>query len=290
MFLWKFENIRKETSGYFYDHSPNNGRRNEAETIPVRFEIEHTWQVFDLLQWYWGDFNACPDCRTMKEKAKQWEESYGAELTRFSHDTLTFQCPSLSAGQAEEIIAQAAGLHAEIIDCSRRAVGNETLIDERDERWNGRPGRWWSCSRHIKGLCCRIRNGQADFHRCPRPRRALDSQAILGAVIQREPAMDIGEADVPAIASGILPQLQGRPDLPERLPVHAPAIIRNADRERVAVHPGRDADRQCRFLGSVAVPDTVFYDGLQGQRRDRHALQLRVDGDVQADLAAELVA
>lgn len=53
----------------------------------------------------------------MKEKAKQWEESYGAELTRFSHDTLTFQCPSLSAGQAEEIIAQAAGLHAEIIDC-----------------------------------------------------------------------------------------------------------------------------------------------------------------------------
>lgn len=71
MFLWKFENIRKEASGYFYDHSPNNGRRNEAETIPVRFEIEHTWQVFDLLRWYWGDFNACPDCRTMKEKAKQ---------------------------------------------------------------------------------------------------------------------------------------------------------------------------------------------------------------------------
>lgn len=117
MFLWILENVRKGLSGYFYDHSPDNGRRNEAKTIPVRFEIEHTYQAFDFLEWYWGDFNACPDCQTMKEKAKQWQESYGAELTRISHDTLTFQCPSLSAEQAGEIIAQAAGLHAEIVDC-----------------------------------------------------------------------------------------------------------------------------------------------------------------------------
>lgn len=35
MFLWILENVRKGLSGYFYDHSPDNGRRNEAKTIQI---------------------------------------------------------------------------------------------------------------------------------------------------------------------------------------------------------------------------------------------------------------
>lgn len=118
MCLWKSENVRKDLEGYFYDDSPNKFlRRNGEESILVRFEIEHTYQAFDFLDEYWGDFNACPDCRTMKEKAREWHDRYGAELVRISHDSLTFQCRKLSVEEAEEIIAEASGLHAEIIDC-----------------------------------------------------------------------------------------------------------------------------------------------------------------------------
>lgn len=118
MLQWKRENVRRSLSGYCCDAAPNKSfQKNEYESIPVRFEVEHTYQAFDLLDQYWGSFNACPDCRTMKDAAKEWHERYGAELTRIAHNSLTFQCGSLSEKEAEEIIAQASRLHGEIIDC-----------------------------------------------------------------------------------------------------------------------------------------------------------------------------
>jgi hypothetical protein len=93
--------------GYYYDDSPGKFHRRNEENILVRFGIEHAYQVFNFLESYWGDFNACPNCRTMKEKAREWHDRYGAELIRISHDTLTFQCRGLSTEEAEEIIEEA---------------------------------------------------------------------------------------------------------------------------------------------------------------------------------------
>lgn len=122
---WKLDNIKKDLFGYCYDDSKGkSGRMNGVECISVRFKIEHTYQVFDLLDWYWGNYNECPDCNTMKKKAKEWQEKYGAELVRISHDSLTFKCHRLSVEEAEEIIVEAAKLYAEIIDCK-----TEKLVD-----------------------------------------------------------------------------------------------------------------------------------------------------------------
>ena len=72
-------------------------------------------------------------------------------------------------------------------------------------------------------LLRRLRNRQPDFHRGPCSRRTLNPQTVLGTVIQREPPVDIGQTDVPAVASGILSQFQGKLNLQKRLPIHAAA-------------------------------------------------------------------
>ncbi|MGN0485067.1 MAG: DUF4253 domain-containing protein [Lachnospiraceae bacterium] len=136
MYQWKQERTTKKSSEYFYDEEKCRSGKREEEIIPVNFEIEHTYQVFDCFDWYWGNFNKCPDCRTMKSKAKEWYEKYEAELVQISHDTLTFQCRKLSETEAKEILAEASELHAEIIDCK-----TEDLVSYMTKY--GRFTLWW---------------------------------------------------------------------------------------------------------------------------------------------------
>lgn len=115
LFLWKNEHVKLKNFEYYYQESSNPFQR--GETMSVNFPIEHTYEIFDLLNGSWGDFNECPDCQTMKKKAKEWYEKFGAELLHISYDTLMFQCRKLSEKEVLEIIADAEQLCAEIVDC-----------------------------------------------------------------------------------------------------------------------------------------------------------------------------
>lgn len=92
-------------------------------------------QAFDLLDQYWGGFNACPDCRAMKATAKEWQVRYGVELTRISHNALTFRCGRLSEKEAEEIIGQVSRLHGEIIDCRSEKLVSYMIKERKFTLW-----------------------------------------------------------------------------------------------------------------------------------------------------------
>ena len=115
---WKGKHIQRNCDGSGWQYV---AQEKEPDCIPVSFDIEQTYEIFSLLNDYWGDFNACPDCITMEQVAKKWEQNYGMELVGLSHDTLTFQSNrQLSEKEAARIIEEAAGLQAEIINCRKQ--------------------------------------------------------------------------------------------------------------------------------------------------------------------------
>ena len=86
---------------YVCDEMPS--QKNTADEITVKFPDGHTYEIFNMLGQWWGDWNSCPDCVTMGHKAREWQEKYGAELNVISHDTLIFHCQCLSESEAESL-------------------------------------------------------------------------------------------------------------------------------------------------------------------------------------------
>lgn len=115
MYQWKLENVIKNLYGYAYNDTLSRASRPE-ESILVRFDVEHTYEVLDKFAWYWGSWNSCPSWETMRDISKKWHEKYEAELILIAHDALKFQCRRLTEEEAAEIIAEANSLTAEVIN------------------------------------------------------------------------------------------------------------------------------------------------------------------------------
>lgn len=115
MWQWKLENVVKDLYGYTYNDTLARALRPD-ESILVRFDVEHTYEVLDKFAWYWGSWNSCPSWETMRDISKKWHEKYGAELIMIAHDALKFQCRRLTEEEASEIIAEANSLTAEVIN------------------------------------------------------------------------------------------------------------------------------------------------------------------------------
>lgn len=120
---WKQENIAKDIYGYIFNDTLARALRHD-ESILVRFDVEHTYQVLDKLAWYWGSWNSCPSWETMRDISKKWHEKYDAELIMIAHDALGFQCRILTEEEAAEIIAEANSLTAEVINCNNELNKN----------------------------------------------------------------------------------------------------------------------------------------------------------------------
>lgn len=131
---WKGKHIQRNCDGSGWQYV---AQKKEPDCIPVSFDVAQTYEIFSFLEEYWGDFNSCPDSKTMGVVAKRWEQIYGLKLVGLSHDTLTFQSNrQLSEKEAARIIEEAAGLQAEIINC-RKQEQIETISE------TGTVTLWW---------------------------------------------------------------------------------------------------------------------------------------------------
>lgn len=89
----------------------------------VRFSVTKSYEILNYFHNCWGNFNCCPTVDYMKEKCKDWDERFGAEIIGISYDALAFRCrKQLTSKNAEEIIAESAALNAEITDCKPEKI------------------------------------------------------------------------------------------------------------------------------------------------------------------------
>ena len=100
-----------EKNEFYYDGTV----ANQFCEIPIDFRnLEHTYDVFRILGGYWGNWNECPTSATMYSVAKDWEESFGAEITAISHDSIDFKISrKLVEKEMECLIQKIKELHAE---------------------------------------------------------------------------------------------------------------------------------------------------------------------------------
>lgn len=56
--VWKEKHLQRACSG---DEWIFREKEKEPEDIWVNFDVEHAYEIFECLGWYWGDFNSCPD-------------------------------------------------------------------------------------------------------------------------------------------------------------------------------------------------------------------------------------
>ena len=60
--------------------------------VMVDFQnVEHTYEIFRLLDKVWGGWNSCPTSDNMFVVAKRWEEIYGAEIIDIGYDCIDFK-------------------------------------------------------------------------------------------------------------------------------------------------------------------------------------------------------
>lgn len=131
MCMFKCEKIKKSLTGYVYEDTLSKYGRNGEETLSVRFDVDYSYQILDLLDSYWVGWNGtCPKSSTMAGIAKAWYEKYDAELVKISHDTLTFNSRKLSEIEARNLMEEAIQLYAVIIDCKPEELLNHLMEKE----------------------------------------------------------------------------------------------------------------------------------------------------------------
>ena len=102
MFMFKREMVKRgRYREYVCDGVPV--RRMLDESIPVQFHVQYTYEIFEMMGQWWGDWNDCPNYKEMGAKAQEWQEKFDAELKEISHDTLIFRCRSLSEDEADTL-------------------------------------------------------------------------------------------------------------------------------------------------------------------------------------------
>lgn len=136
MFQFKRDYIRREGDKWICDGTYTEG--NTAEEISVCFKVYSTADVFSLMSFRWGGWNECPAAMEMRDKAREWENKYSAELKKISHDTLYFQCGRrLKAAEVEELLADIRETAPNSMDIDDFHVIRERLAEE------GRFVLWW---------------------------------------------------------------------------------------------------------------------------------------------------
>ena len=115
MWMFKFEHLKKKLAGYMYKDIVLS--KTNVEVLSANFDVEHSYEIIGLFEWYWGGWNSTPNADVMQIVAKKWYEKYDAELIRISHDMLSFECRKLSENEAQILLQEIKNLSAEIIDC-----------------------------------------------------------------------------------------------------------------------------------------------------------------------------
>lgn len=90
MWMFKFEHLKKNLAGYMYKDIVSS--QTNVEVLSANFDVERSYEIIGLFEWYWGGWNFTPNADTMQVIAKKWYEKFDAELIRISHDTLSFKC------------------------------------------------------------------------------------------------------------------------------------------------------------------------------------------------------
>ena len=128
---WRLDKIKMTPYGYVFDRKMLIG---EEETLDVHFDLEYTYQVFELLGRYWGTGDS-PDSKELLKIAKQWYDRYDAELIALAHNSLTFCCCKLLDDEARTIIEDAKKLNAEIIDCDQESLIEYLVRESKFTLW-----------------------------------------------------------------------------------------------------------------------------------------------------------
>lgn len=127
MWMFKFEHLKKKLAGYMYKDIVLS--KTNVEVLSANFDVEHSYEIIGLFEWYWGGWNSTPNADVMQIVAKKWYEKYDAELIRISHDTLSFKCRKLSENEAQILMREINDLSAEIINCN-----SDELLDHLMEK------------------------------------------------------------------------------------------------------------------------------------------------------------
>lgn len=136
MCMFKSEKLNRSLTGYVYDDALSKYGKHGEETLSVRFDVDYSYQILELLDSYWGGWNGtCPKSSTMAVVAKEWSEKYDAELVKISHDTLTFNCRKLSEIEARNLMEEAIQLYAVIIDCKPEELLNHLMEKQAFTLW-----------------------------------------------------------------------------------------------------------------------------------------------------------
>ena len=104
MWMFKFEHLKKNLADYMYKDIVSS--KTNVEVLNANFDVEHSYEIIGLFEWYWGGWNSTPDADVMQIVAKKWYEKYDAELIRISHDTLSFECRKLSENEAQILMRE----------------------------------------------------------------------------------------------------------------------------------------------------------------------------------------
>ena len=120
MWMFKFEHLKKNLTDYTYEDILS--KQRNVETVIANFDVEYSYEIIGLFEWYWGGWNRTPNAASMQETTKKWYEKYDAELIGISHDTLSFKCRKLSEDEAQSLMQEMDDLYAEIIGCNTEEI------------------------------------------------------------------------------------------------------------------------------------------------------------------------
>lgn len=108
MCMFKTEHLEKTIHGFAYKDTKTN-----HEIIKAQFDIQHAYEVLELLDCCLWGADSRPAIKTIQGKAKAWSEKYDAELIRISHDALTFKCRKLTDEEVDLLFNEIRELGAE---------------------------------------------------------------------------------------------------------------------------------------------------------------------------------
>ncbi len=133
MLRFRQDFIKRIGDEYVYDGKMND-ERNEEEIL-LTLNSPKSYDIFEVLNNSWGNWNECPEWKEMWKKAKEWNEKYEAEVVKLSHDTVTFTCRKLSEIEARNLMEEATQLYALIIDCEEEELLNHLMEKETFTLW-----------------------------------------------------------------------------------------------------------------------------------------------------------
>ena len=100
--------------------------------------IEHTYEIFNMLGNSWGGWNTTPKSDVMCNVAKRWEDEYGAEIIDIGYDCIDFRLSKkLSDKEIDALFDEIRELNAEA-NCSGGFEELRTTIKEKGEFYL-----WW---------------------------------------------------------------------------------------------------------------------------------------------------